>query len=299
MWSVAFKAPGGRITQHHDSGRARIDGAPSWTHDACIDSWIADSLSTLKPWTGWLMYNDEIPCRRVNTTCGHAKGVVVWNESEVGWLVHSLPKFPTTMTPTGEVDLVPDAELKYGQSFMWVRVPNIDRTLPDILSHIALMQANVYNVNDPRRAYTRLHTTPDRLIDILPICEGVRHIAKHGKWGKCIFEDALVPMLGGSSCLVESWMRPRSCDSDTVKSITRVRWGKSATGTSYTETEDHSKWSVSTDSENGWTFVGDNNKQKSQHFRGGGGFVVQDADLWSAVTAIVDGCNSSKHTRAA
>ena len=86
-------------------------------------------------------------------SCGHCKGVVVWESNWMGWLVHSLPQWPChdTSSPSGLgggggggrgplLSPVQDKQTVKGQSFMWVVLPRAQ--LPTVVRQLQHMQVS-------------------------------------------------------------------------------------------------------------------------------------------------------------
>jgi hypothetical protein len=77
-------------------------------------------------------------------TCGHTKGVVLWDGRLVGWLVHSVPKWPChdTRSPSGVgsrgLSEIEDSQIQKAQSFIWVALPAA--ALPTVLRQVEHMQ---------------------------------------------------------------------------------------------------------------------------------------------------------------
>eukprot|EP00889_Picochlorum_renovo_P001286 jgi/Picre1/28316/NNA_003722.t1 len=111
-----------------------INGSSGWQFEQDINNWIKSKLAN-NTWDGVLAYNDQS-----DKTCkGHAKGIVVWNKQYVGWLIHSVPHWPsffirkaednsiysskgTSTKIEGTVNVLPslpDSCKREGQSFMW------------------------------------------------------------------------------------------------------------------------------------------------------------------------------------
>ena len=79
-------------------------------------------------------------------TCGHTKGVVLWDGRMVGWLVHSVPKWPChdTRSPSGVgsrgLSEIEDSQTQKAQSFIWVALPAA--ALPTVLRQVEHMQVS-------------------------------------------------------------------------------------------------------------------------------------------------------------
>ena len=85
-----------------------------------IDDWLYDNMIKNKNWTNELFYNDNPPnsIENVHTGGGHCKGILLWNEAEIGWLISSVPDWPETL-----LSPIPHAETEYAQSFIWIVLP--------------------------------------------------------------------------------------------------------------------------------------------------------------------------------
>lgn len=71
----------------------------------------------------YILYNDQPPYGTMSSK-GHTKGVVMANEKEGFWLIHSVPHFP----PLNRYSY-PETGTHFGQSFLCIslNVSNIDR----------------------------------------------------------------------------------------------------------------------------------------------------------------------------
>lgn len=110
------------------------NGSSGWKVEKDINNWIESKLAN-NSWNGVLAYNDQSE----HTCTGHAKGVVVWNKQYVGWLIHSVPHWPsfflkkagknsicssngTSTNIEGSVNILsglPETCKTEGQSFIW------------------------------------------------------------------------------------------------------------------------------------------------------------------------------------
>ncbi len=285
-WSVALKAPNGRRVQWMDSdtpGVFETDKALS------IDAWAHRTLLE-KDWDGWIMYNDEPPVGESKGTCGHCKGVVAWNAESAGWLIHSVPKWPPAFTEQLDgreiLDNIKDDQVIFGQSFAWIEIPRGD--LEKVLRHLALMQPQVYAVNDIGGLWQPMQKVPagkSERIAFLEMEGGVQHVAKCRQWNACLFKDGLVPRFGGP-CLAETWCRPKPVPTPDVFNAIVLGWPNSDPLVAYHESQDHSKYAVSA-GETQWTYVGDINNMKSQFKRGGGGLVFADPAIHGAFNSLI------------
>jgi deoxyribonuclease-2 len=97
---------------------------------------------------------------------------------------------------------------------------------------------------------------------------------------------------------VETWIRgdelPPACPPTYEYNVTNVE-SVTIAGTSWTETQDHSKWGVAA-SHHYVACIGDINRMSSQESRGGGALCVNEQGLQKGMLAAVqshDSCSSS------
>jgi len=245
-----------------------------------------------------IAYNDEPPGHKpVSSTYAHAKGVLLWNDQEILWLVHSVPKWPCIsideprsyfcccvkykyVAPFDEID---ESERLYGQSFIIYRG---ESNKLDCILHQLLGVMNVYVYFDSSHlteTWKRDHVSHDAT-SILQLNKLTIHLAKNGKEQKDFYEDILLGHVS-SGCIVESWMRPSMPETDKVKHIKTICFENGKY--SMKETTDHSKWAVSDSPQFPWILIGDLNRMTSQRQRGGGGILVYDEELWHLFSSII------------
>ena len=284
--SIALKAPRGKHYQSID-----ILGEPhthefAYQSNASIDEWI-QLIFNKYPWNGCLLYNDEQPSGQVESAGGHCKGVIVHNDLYMGWLIHSVPKWPKPpQVNTGGITFgqIDHNECIYGQSFAWLVLP---RTfLSDALYQLKLMQAHVYFMLNTKYEPRKRAPSLKNMTNILNLDLNVMHIGKHSKWGKDIFEELMVPTIGGMKCMTQTWSRPRQPPTTNVSRIQKICW-KVDTHVVYNDEQDHSKWAISCDQDTSWVFLGDINAMESQFHRGGGGILIKNETLWTAMHSLL------------
>lgn len=290
MWQIALKAPSGVKYQTWNQLTSQ------WQIGSDINDWIKAQFTTGdKPWTKWIMFNDEPPTDDVEDPNAdpegnaHAKGIVVWNDTQLGFLLHSVPKFamrdmtrPDTFSP----GRIPDAETIYGQSFCWLLLP-IDQ-LEVLFTHLHLDDPLVYDRQDPDHQWAKRGRLPPGSDLITHVSDFYKNetvtidlISKSAKWNRCLFADFLASQYG--PCYVDSWGRPLSANTADVVAAQELTW---TDGTTYHEQQDHSKWACSS---NGlpWCGIFDGNFQQSQKKRGFGGVVIHCQSLANAFKTMV------------
>ncbi len=292
MWSIALKAPAGLQCIYIEQGDT------SWRADpGCdINSWVQSTVGS-RSWTSHVLANDEPPGLKPDSSCAHSKTALFWNADEVGWLIHSVPKWPADFMDGAVIGDIPPAEQKFGQSFVWLVMPT--RWLAEVLQQLQIEKVHVYassegaHVGDayafPEGLEALLqpaahHHHTDPTLHELHLSDTVVHVAKNSQWKKDLFDDYCTPTWGGP-CIVETWLRPKEAPTSSSCNVVRLRWPD---GSGYHETSDHSKWAVSaTRCRQRWVWVGGVNRMHSQWHRGGGGVIIRDSALWSAFDGLV------------
>ncbi len=113
--------------------------------------------------------------------------------------------------------------------------------------------------------------------------------AKSDTWGEDLYASLVAPGLG-DSLRVETWIRgsklgpycPPSYQYATVD-VTNMVLG----GVAFKETQDHSKWAITSGASAHAVCIGDINRMSSQFARGGGTVCVPNAQLWAALNGAI------------
>ena len=276
--AFAIKFPHGKTYQSFHSSKK------SWEVKEDINSWIRDNLfgcSREKKWTHGLVYNDQPPdTLNKHETKGHCKGILCWNATRIGWLCHSVPRFPFAFTESFISDIEP-AEYIYGQSFQYIEFPFDTFLLNQIMGQITLMEVHVYITFPSSLLYPHQHhnqnvtTRTNNTCNEIQLTPTIRHIAKPPHWKHDIYSHYLV-LHYPFSWKVESWIRSHRIPTSQEVAVQDVETWKGRNELVVRENQDHSKWAVS-DKE--YYFIGDLNRMTSQFERGGGGFLCQDPVL--------------------
>jgi hypothetical protein len=120
-YKVALKSPHGLCYRYYDSENETMKSGKD------INQWVSELFyENILPWTSWIVYNDEPGHENQiihHTSQGHCKGILAWNDYEIGWLIHSVPKFPEFFVPNSSsekrISLLESSQQIYGQSFLW------------------------------------------------------------------------------------------------------------------------------------------------------------------------------------
>jgi len=242
----------------------------NWKFNKNINTVLKNLYDKNTKFKQWIVYNDESP-DATHSNGGHAKGILAWNNEEITWLIHSVPKFPKKFNGTKHLSksIIEDSELLYGQSFVFIKI-NISH-LDNILKQLFVMQPHIYISNFEHKIYKDIHNTCFE--NIYEINNTLFHVAKSPSCDKDLYENILIHRFGGV-CHTETWVRGHHCeDNDKCKMISKIDWGN---GESYDYKRDHSKYCFS---DNGWVMVGDLNRMTTQFKRGGGGLVIHNKKI--------------------
>lgn len=284
MWQIALKAPHGvRMISVSENGESSTQGWECGDGHDDVNVWVQEIFDVISNgWEQWIIYNDEVPGESVSSSFGHCKGVLSWNANKIGWLIHSCPNWPAQFCP---IPAIPSSACVYGQSFIYLEFPIT--MITSILEHLNIMHVHVSNASPNAgnliKEGKEEHIEVDVKFNILQFNDVLWHVAKSKAWNKDLFDDGFAHIFGGGE-LVETWMRPKSADTDNVDNLEEVRWPN---GITYTETHDHSKYAFSLTDTKPWVYVGDINHMRSQAHRGGGGIIIIDENLWKAFYSLV------------
>ncbi|XP_056619090.1 deoxyribonuclease-2-alpha isoform X3 [Triplophysa dalaica] len=266
---------------------------------------------------GYILYNDQPPQKKnlgAGRTCGHTKGVVVFDKQQGFWLVHSTPHFPPPKTEGGFS--YPSSGINNGQNFICVTYP-FER-FQTIGEQLNINQPHIYDCSIPASlaaavpAMAQLckHTLgrwenassspANRSISLLSLA-GSEFIsfAKGASFDNDLYHSWVAPTLQ-SNLLVQFWRRstgilPSDCSQNwKVLNVDLISPGQRVT---FKATADHSKWAISTDgghvgTSGSWVCVGDINRDEAEEKRGGGTVCHRDAVVWKAYRTAALQCET-------
>jgi deoxyribonuclease-2 len=238
-----------------------------------IQDWVQELYNS--NWEGWAAYNDETSITTLKSK-GHCKGIVSWNLNKIGWLIHSVPNFPTELTHTSISPILP-SELMYGQSFVYIEMKYSNDRLENIFKQINWMDANIYLHNNlplPNSYVSKLE------IKKINISSTITHHSKPARYTVDIYGEYLCS-LDSSKWYVETWRRgcPIHKVTTNLYDVNKLCWNS----LQYKESQDHSKWAVSKK----YVWIGDLNRMESQKKRGGGGVLIRDHNLVKAFRSLI------------
>jgi deoxyribonuclease-2 len=227
--------------------------------------------------------NDQPPDESdAPSTYAHLKGVLLFDQDNGLYLVHSAPHFPPDPSTSGWS--YPSSSAVYGQSFSCFSF-SFDQ-LEQISQNLLIERPYVYASNFPAYAATVLpslkkvidgeydKTNTNRLAELNTRGgQTVYHLAKSRSWGLDLYHDFVAPTFKGN-VYSETWCLgtgtlPSDCSgSYEAHNILNVNFK----GYAWKRTQDHSKWGLV-----GQTVcIGDINRQSGQLKRGGGTFCRTD-----------------------
>ncbi|KAI1718838.1 deoxyribonuclease II domain-containing protein [Ditylenchus destructor] len=304
-WFYGYKLP----TLENDRRKGASEGTAFLYADSRSSAWALSDEDF------YALYNDEHPNNKTDSSRGHMKGVLLFNDFNGIWIIHSVPKFPSTSSRAYKY---PDSGKRNGQSFLCITFPTTH--LDEIGKQLVFGQPSVYEKQLPA-SFERLYPNLAAAVSgksvsrklqrgigfssIAPLTSvgGRRFISfsKHKKYGKDLYSDLVAPELK-SSLYVETWLNgggdlPSECD--TSYKVYNLRSARPSTY-NFKNSNDHSKWAVSTNADNPWICIGDINRQKSQEGRGGGTMCLADArisTLYRLAAGDIECCGSRSLNR--
>jgi len=222
------------------------------------DDWLQQMLSK-RSWSGWYCYNDDPPDQRIEyTSDGHCKGIVMWDETFVAWLVHTVCQWPIKMP----IECIPLSAHDEGHSFAyWMGSRAL---LPKVEQQVDLMGARVY-AGRRSQITRRLHIGT---LQRIKLDDQTDHIAKNKMWGRDVYQS-----LG--KCSVQS--RASLDDTSLVHNVSRIDlpgWNAAV---------DFGRWAVG----DTWIAVGDIRRGKRDFAVGGGALIRYDATLARRLGKII------------
>lgn len=264
-FEVALSVPGGRvyIFQGGALGDSVRTDRPTERHVATdsveSNEWLHRKFAVCD-WSGWYMYNDDPPNngKFQYVSDGHCKGIVLWNETRVGWLVHTVSGWPTEMP----IEQLPDDASTEGHSFAFWTGPR--SILPKVEQQIDLMGGRVY-AGKRSQITRRLHIGT---LQRVKLDDQTDHVAKNKLWGRDVYQS-----LG--KCSVQS--RASLDDTSLVQNVIRIAlpgWDASV---------DFGRWAVG----DTWVAVGDIRRGHSDFEVGGGALIRYDVSLARQLRGII------------
>ncbi|XP_012216163.2 plancitoxin-1 [Linepithema humile] len=268
----------------------------------------------------FVMYNDDPPNRPSSAKYGHAKGVVIANQQQGFWLIHSVPNYPPIPNSgndarrgrnadenapgnRSEYDYPTSGE-NFGQSFLCISM-NDDQF--DVLGRQFMYNqiivywrnipgafADLFPVLADAANQKRIRQAPFSNKEVLRSSKGVQFLsfAKSDKWQKDLYDEFVAPTLK-SDLFAETWLNgrgrlPSDCEHVKVYNVMSIRLN--AVDIDFKSSRDHSKWAVTVEGKTNrtWTCIGDINRADTQYTRGGGTVCFNNRKIWKNYRGAVN-----------
>lgn len=223
-----------------------------------IDQWVSEVMA-LQNWTGWYMYSDDPPVKTRFTPQGHCKGIVLWNDNVTGWMIHSIPKWPTKV-PLEE--LPEDTKDECHTLSFWF---GDAEALNKIEKQVDLMGASVY-AGKRSRVFNSSHLAVLQRVKLDTMTD---HVAKNPHWDRDLYQS-----LG--RCSVNS---RASLDNTTI-----VRNVQSIYLPGWSAEKDFGRWALG----DRWVCVGDVRRGNKEFPFGGGCILRYDDELVEKIRKLID-----------
>lgn len=249
---------------------------------------------------GYLLYNDQPPLEEFvmsdllrSSSRGHSKGMLLFSDQSLVWIVHSFPKFPKL--DSYKID---PAQCVYGQSMLCMTF-DIEE-LSSVIQQLEFSYPNVYEFRLPASLEQTRPDDYEKLgkmvlgkrgtkepfgIKDLTTLGGQRFISiyKSSYFAGDLYTGIVAPHFK-KSLLVQTWQNGSggklesdcSSENENVMNIDEID-SSDITKCAFRSRYDHSKWVV--DSEGSmFNCVGDVNRMESQGKRGGGTVCIKNAE---------------------
>lgn len=245
--------------------------------DTNINNWLIN-LFKGKNFKNWIVYNDQTTDLGINDdTKGHCKGILCWNNKTIGFLIHSVPNFPSFFDGN-TISEINESGLLYGQNFTYLEFDFKLDLLINIYSNINYMNPNIYMYNNSLTNFNLYKYDKDSDILNINLFDSIFYISKSHQNKIDIYEDYICKKFN-VNLLCQSWIRGSECEqNDRVKHIKKLK----NDNTFYESSCNHSKFALSISSEIPLVFVGDLNRMTTQKTRGGSGMIIINKQIWNA-----------------
>ncbi|XP_018589790.1 deoxyribonuclease-2-beta [Scleropages formosus] len=248
--------------------------------------------------SAYVFYNDAPPLLKYSNRYGHTKGVLLFNESQGLWLIHSVPHFPA-FPENGYA--WPSSGRQNGQTVLCVTYKY--QQIPSIAQQLLYYNPRVYNCSLPTAFQpdlaslvilcqgSKMPWVSDKNLEKLTSANGESFLsfAKSRFWIDDIYTGWVAQMLK-VDLLTETWQRkehelPSNCS--LPKHTLNIRRIKLPGPVLFYSHFDHSKWCVSKAYESQWTCLGDLNREDSQAWKSGGLVCSQNPTIYQAFRQAV------------
>ncbi|XP_028998130.2 deoxyribonuclease-2-alpha-like [Betta splendens] len=301
-WYILYKRPNSYDFYYIDPSMNNgfESGSKPINHQSGVLANTLDPIFAPTPTCGYAGYNDQPPVGYARTGCGHSKGIVMVDDDNVVWLLHSTPRFPFSKHSN---NFFPTTGMAKAQTFICVTFPNGE--LKKIEQHLRLISANIfeyanedkfsvdivnfYNVwipedelNQKTQLYQDLKSDGNQLFKGFfkkissGAADGDLYVAIANAVNSNVFAQTWGCQRGrcGSYCPLTG---PKVFNSESITFSSTVEWKCGS---------DHSKWCVS---ENDWVCVGDSNRSETQFKRPGGALCLQHSVTKAAFRSVISG----------
>ncbi|XP_037530529.1 deoxyribonuclease-2-beta-like [Nematolebias whitei] len=256
---------------------------------------------------GYMLYNDQPPDPyAAPSSFGHSKGVVMLDRQHGLWLSHSTPKFPTYRNK----DFWPKNGNSNAQTFICVNFPYAQ--FKAIGVQLKYIHAYSYDSVVPTTFHEELRCVAQR--SCLPrkapwssvttltsmMGRSFTSFAKYGRFKNDLYSSLIADYVS-EDLFVKGWGKlrePLASNCSSTAHIYNVKEVKLPRRKPFSDTQDHSKWCVTSDGS--LTCIADMNRERSQMDRGGGAICTADPVVGRVFRALIfqyEPCKQSNSER--
>ena len=259
------------------------------------------------------MYSDEPPeSSTASSTYAHSKGILLSDNTQGFWLTHSKPNWPASRNTTlGLNAAIGFPDDTYAQHLMCITINST--TANTIAKGLYIDRSKIYSsyyttsiISTMPSFYSWIQQSAKSSITnstyILYSLKGNKFVqfAKSKEWDKDLWDDFVAPYYK-SPMNIETWINgaggrmSSACGTYSILTydiyeVNNVIMNDLIT---WSNTQDHSKWGVSTNTASiKVACVGDINRMCSQESRGGGALCFANDNAWNIFNNIVSSVES-------
>lgn len=229
-----------------------------------------------------LLWNDQIGGKSSSSPQAHSKGILQSGEpgEKSLYFVHSIPEFVTYKE--GNFEWKARESSQYGQSMICLTL-NTQEEVNTVIMHLQAQKSTFYL--DTFRQNFAGPANAKMIVNKLPY--GFRLVTKTSISRQHVFEEMMTYVFN-SGWLMNTWGRPyKASNCGGLYPVSNIKI-RNLNGIISKDTQDHSKWAISTTPGVNTVCIGDLNHMDSQASRGGSFVCKQDAQLHRLFLSIIE-----------
>jgi len=256
-YSIALTEPYSLKCMHIDSDYK------IWSLMGNINNWISEKITTNK-FTNWIVYNDSV--LNANKNYGIAKGILIWDENTISYMIHSIPNFPSYFNKN-IISPLPHNMFTSKRGNIFIFIDNIPiRNLKFFFNQLNTLNVNVINSN--YKYDLKFYS----LISEFYITNEICHIAKNKKWKYNLYDKYIKPFIKNDTCIeIEDYIEW----SYTITTPYTIKYSKKL---------NNGKWYLTN---NGYLIILDVDKELKYQTKGSGALIIKNRDIYEMFKSLL------------